>query len=256
MRSTFLFQPGPLTHSTWCAGGVLNNSSGSTSFHNGACTISLLGGSITNSAAAGTTFKFTLTPISGYGSVSGVTDMVATVTAAGGTVAMPQTLFFNGSFGAGTNLGSAAGTGITMTTAGSNNTLDLQGKLNLINPFALSPNNGAVNLDGVTIANAGNWNDTWNAGSINVTNSSVLAGPVTSAALLTLINGTSLTATGATFTNNGTVVVNHALATWGSFTDNGIYESEPSTQTFLNLTVGTAGYMTGGAGEFSRSRRT
>ena len=38
-----------------------------------------------------------------------------------------------------------------MTTSGANNTLDLQGKLNVVNPVTISPNGGTVNLDGVNL---------------------------------------------------------------------------------------------------------
>ncbi len=58
-------------------------------------------------------------------------------------------------------------------------------------------------------------------------------------------------ATFSTVTNNagGTVFVDHATATWGNFTNNGAYISDPSTQTFNSLTVGSTGYLTGAAGD-------
>ena len=126
------------------AGGTLDNKTGASSFGNGS-SISMLGGSVTNTGGGAFSFSGPGT-ISGYGNVSGLTSVVATVTASGGTAGTPQTLFFNGGTGTGTNLGSTSGTGMSMTTAGANNTLDVQGNFNVLNPVTISPNGGIVNL--------------------------------------------------------------------------------------------------------------
>ena len=136
-----------------------------------------------------------------------------------------------------------------MTTAGVGNTLDLKGTFNYIQPVTIAPNSGTVQLDGATFTTTLTWPLTLNPGTVTVTNNSTLGGTVNSAANLTVTSGTNLNASGATFTNNGTVFVDHATATWGNFTNNGVYKSDPSTQTFNSLTVGSAGYLTGGAGD-------
>ena len=59
----------------------------------------------------------------------------------------------------------------------------------------------------------------------------------------------SLTVTGNVF-NDGTFKVTDTNVTYtGSFTNNGAYHSDPSTNIFNNLTVGTVGYLTGGLGD-------
>ncbi len=55
----------------------------------------------------------------------------------------------------------------------------------------------------------------------------------------------------STVTNNagGTVHVTNASVTWGNFTNNGAYISDPSTQTFSSLTEGSTGYINAAAGD-------
>ena len=220
------------------AGGNLNIS-GNTSLGNSA-PIPINGGSITH-----TTGTFSANSFIGNGSVSGVTSIVGggNVTASGGT------LNFNANVGTGATLGSSSGSGANLnSSAGS--ILDLAGTYTYLNPGFIAPNGGVIQFDGATI-NAGTWSPTLNAGTINVTNNSTLTsttGGFNSAAHLTINNGETLNASGATFTNNGTVA-NNGTATWGNFTNNGTYISDPSTQTFNNLTVGTGGTIQASAGD-------
>jgi hypothetical protein len=59
----------------------------------------------------------------------------------------------------------------------------------------------------------------------------------------------SLSVTGDV-TNDGTIKVTAATATFGgTFTNNGVYTSDPSTQNFNNLKVSKTGYLQGGAGD-------
>jgi hypothetical protein len=110
-----------------------------------------------------------------------------------------------------------------------------------------------VNLDGATLAaGAGAAVINLNAGTVNVTNNSTLSGTILSDANLTVQSGKTLNASGATFTNSnlGTVnVLAGATANWGDFTNNGVYKSDPSTQTFNNLTVGSTGSIQTQAGD-------
>jgi hypothetical protein len=63
------------------------------------------------------------------------------------------------------------------------------------------------------------------------------------------VTGTPQPVTGNVI-NSGTVHVSNATVTWnGTFTNNGAYVSNPSTQTFSDLTVQSNGYLVGGAGD-------
>ena len=110
--------------------------------------------------------------ISGYGNVAGFTDFGASsITASGGTAGTPQTLFVNA--GAGTPIGISSGAGASMSS-GANNTLDLKGTFNAIQPRNIYPNGGTVNLDGATLALTVSPSAiTLNPGTVNVTNNSV-----------------------------------------------------------------------------------
>ncbi len=225
------------------AGGTLNNQTGPSIVG----TINLNGGSVTNTG--GGTFSMSGGQIKGYGSVSGFTDFgTGSLNASGGTSSTPQTLAVDG--GSGVTLGDSSGVGESMSSA-AYNTLDLKGTFNYIQPVTIAPSGGTVQLNGATFATSLTWALSLNPGTVNVTNNSTLGGTVNSSANLTVNSGKNLNASGATFTNNsdGTVFVDHATATWGNFTNNGVYKSDPSTQTFNSLTVGSAGYLTGGAGD-------
>ena len=231
--------------------GTLNNAAttGTTTVSNSNF-LYLTGGSITNTG--GSNFVFG-TNISGYGSVSGITSETYGIIANGGTSLTPRTLNFDA--GAGINLGTHTGSGVTMSSAAFT-TLDLKGTYNYINPGIIAPGAGTVALNGATLntydptggtgGTPTTWNLSLNPGAINVVNNSTLIGNFTSSANLTINPGKTLNASGASFTNTGTVNNNGGTATWGgTFTNNGAYISDPSTQTFTDLTVATSGYLTG-----------
>ena len=102
-------------------------------------------------------------------------------------------------------------------------TLDLQGTFNYINPGNISQSTGTVQLDGATIntydpgntPNPATWTVDLGTGAVNVTNSSTLIGKFLSSANLTVNSGQNLNASGASFTNTGTVFVDHATASPG-----------------------------------------
>jgi len=68
---------------------------------------------------------------------------------------------------------------------------------------------------------------------------------------LNISNTTLNNSGGATIGNDATstVKVTNSTVNWGNFTNNGAYISDPSTQTFNTLTVGTTGYLTGAVGD-------
>ena len=207
--------------------------------------MTLSGGKITSSAS---TFNIG-TQINGYGTLSGLLNITGGIIASGGSVGTPQTLTVDGTTGTGIT-GSSASWG-----ASANTTLDLQGKIGFGLIGGLLPGAGAVALDGTTIA-VGTTALSVGPGAVNVTNNSFLtstgAGRFNSDANLTVQSGKTLNASGATFTNSnlGTVnVLAGATANWGDFTNNGVYKSDPSTQTFNNLTVGSTGSIQAQAGD-------
>ena len=222
-------------HSFNVGTGTLNNSGTTFTTLTGTMPVTLTGGNITNTGGS----LFTIVPaISGYGLISGVSlGGGGSATASGGN------LTFDG--GTGVTLGSSSGSGANLISS-AGNTLDLKGKLTYINPGFINPGGGTINFDGVTIA-AGTWSPTLSAGAINVTNNSFLTsttGTFNSAATLAINSGNTLDASAANFTNTGTVNVQAgAIANWGNFTNNGAYKSDPSTNNFVTLTVGSTGYL-------------
>jgi hypothetical protein len=68
---------------------------------------------------------------------------------------------------------------------------------------------------------------------------------------LTIKNTTLTNSGGATISNESgsTVHVVNSTVNWGNFANNGAYISDPSTQTFSTLTVGSTGYLTGATGD-------
>ena len=82
---------------------------------------------------------------------------------------------------------------------------------------------------------------------VTITPSGSLA--ISSGATLAINNTTLNNTGGATVSNSGTVQVTNSQVNWGNFTNNGAYKSDPSTQTFNNLTVGSTGYLQGVAGD-------
>jgi hypothetical protein len=67
-----------------------------------------------------------------------------------------------------------------------------------------------------------------------------------------MIDSTTLKNTGGAGISNasdGTVYVHNSTVNWGNFTNNGAYKSDPSTQTFSTLTVGSGGSIKAAAGD-------
>ena len=201
-------------------GGTLNNNqAGTTALGNGS-SINMAGGSVTNTGGGAFTFTGPGT-IGGYGTVSGLTSVVAPVTASGGIAGTPQTLTFIGGNGATpTDLGSTAGTGMSFNSS-ANNTLVLQGNYNILNPVNISPTTGKVNLDGVNITNTttSQWPTTLGSGSgaVTVTMSSTIGGPIVSNGNLVLAAG--LTGGSLAMANGSTLSVgaNTPLTLSGNF---------------------------------------
>jgi len=227
--------------------GTLNNSGSTTSSISNGDSITLAGGKITNTG--GGLFNI-VAPIIGFGTISGPlndsTHSGNAIRASGGTLTLD---------GTGGAIDFHSNTLLTNGVAG--DVLDLKGNLNYGASGFLYPNpsgltgNGEVRLDGANLTGTGTL--TVGQGAVNVTNNSTLSGAISSNAALTVNNNINLNASGASFTNNalGTVYVKGGgTATWGgTFTNNGVYKSDPSTQTFNNLTVGTGGYLTAAAGD-------
>jgi hypothetical protein len=88
-----------------------------------------------------------------------------------------------------------------------------------------------------------------NSGNVNLSGGLAIIGPTTNQA-----SGRLNIANDATFTgdavNYGMVKVTGTTVTWyGTFTNLGEYSSDPATQSFKNLTVGSTGYLKGGGGD-------
>ena len=138
----------------------------------------------------------------------------------------------------------------------SGNAANVYGTLtnNTVNPMSLS----LFNLYGGTLNGTGGFSNasTW-------TGYGSIAAPLSNTGTATFTGGTSNVsgtvsnnptgvinvqtnpATFGTVNNSGTVQVANAAVTYGNFTNNGIYSSDPGAiQTFTNLTVGTTGYLT------------
>jgi len=184
------------------------------------------------------------------GNVTGYGDVTAKLLSPAGNLATASggTLYISG----GAEFALPGGTYNNGSLASSNGaTLDIRSTISNSQPFTsyVTPNGGTVNLDGATLAAATGAAINLTAGTVNVTNNSTMTGTIGSAANLTVTSGKSLDASGASFTNTGTVFVDHGTASWGTFTNNGAYHSDPSTQVFASLTQGATGYLTGGTGD-------
>ena len=95
-------------------------------------------------------------------------------------------------------------------------------------------------------------------GSLNTTGGGTLAlsGSNQIGGTMSVATGTTISQTGGSLsvagsvTNNGTVSVSHAGASFGgTFTNSGMYFSDPSTQIFNNLTVTSNGFIQASAGD-------
>ncbi|MEJ2069051.1 MAG: hypothetical protein P8X58_01370 [Syntrophobacterales bacterium] len=91
---------------------------------------------------------------------------------------------------------------------------------------------GTYNLEGGSLS----------AGTIQINSTGTFNVTGTDTTLTTTVTGNVV--------NAGTIKTTNADVTWkGTFTNNGVYMSDPATQTFSDLTVGTGGYLVAGAGD-------
>jgi hypothetical protein len=223
--------------------GTLNNPGASAATIANGNFVYLTGGQITSTGGGNITFA---TNIRGTGTISAP----VTIAPNGGLVASGGTLYVTGPL---STTGASSGPGIG--TAGAvGDVLDISNTFTLGFTVTLSPGtNGVINLNGTNMTyTPATGGITLGPGAINVTNNSSISGPITSNANLTVNANKTLNASGATFTNNAGAVVrvnNGANAVWGNFTNNGAYLSDPSTQTFNNLTEGPTGYIQAAAGD-------
>jgi hypothetical protein len=111
-------------------------------------------------------------------------------------------------------------------------------------------NGGILNVS--TIANPDpTYQGLTNNGTLNYSGGqlNVLQGSLTNNGNFNLSGSGTRTVNG-NVVNNGTIKVTNTTAVYaGSFTNNGAYISDPSKNYFNNLTIGSAGYLTGGAGD-------
>ncbi len=153
----------------------------------------------------------------------------------------------------------------TVQSQGSN-TLALGGNSNAANgnQFDLSNLGAGGQYQGFTgFAKSGSstWTVTGNGGNLgqtmNVAGGTLMFDATGNVGAATTVSGGKLQVGGSVnFNSNttvdagGTVQTTNANVGWGgTFTNNGAYRSDPSTQTFANLVVGSTGYLTGGAGD-------
>ena len=127
---------------------------------------------------------------------------------------------------------------------------------------------GSLTADNEIIGNSGLGVFTQSGGTNAVSNTLTLAsvsgssgtynltGGSLSATTIQINSGGHFNVTGGTqtvtgnITNAGHVKTTDTDVTWnGTFTNNGVYMSDPATQTFSDLTVGTGGYIVAGAGD-------
>ena len=134
------------------------------------------------------------------------------------------------------------------------------------NALAGAMNFPTVSMTGGTLAGSGGFTNSganfggWGTISAAVTNtntgtmslsggSSSVTGTITNQGILNV----AATATGTSFgtvNNSGTVHVTNADVTWGNFTNSGVFQSDPATQTFNNdLTVTSTGYLRAESGD-------
>jgi autotransporter-associated beta strand protein len=128
------------------------------------------------------------------------------------------------------------------------------GTLNVTGSIARSSQT-IVNTGGILSVAGGTISGLTNNGSVSVSGASpTINGDVTNQAGKTINISGNATFAGSV-TNSGTFKTTGATATFdGTFTNNGIYTSDPSTQNFQNLTIGTNGALVGGLGDIFNVR--
>ena len=189
----------------------------------------LAGGAITNTGT-----------VQGYGNVGNAVSSSGTIEAVGGTLTLG---------------GSVTSTGLMSASSGAE-LLISQGM----------DNAGVINLTGGTFDNNDHpLNNTGQISGYGVVRTGGLTnnGSITLTGGTTTVNGDVTNEAGKTLTiaynpaiftgnvvNNGTVKSTGTTVTFtGNFTENGAYISDPSTQNFTNLTIGSSGYLSGGSGD-------
>ena len=215
----------------------------------------------------GTTNNTTGTTLTNIGTITNSSN--STLTNSGTLDNSAGTTLNNDSGATLTNNGTVTnGTGSTINNSGTlanAGTLDNSGVTN--NSGTLS-NTGTINNSGTLntatiFTNAGTYTGSGNAiingdvannGTMNLTGTTSSSGNQTVYGSIT--NSGSVTVSNANLTVNGTVtnsqaiqVTNANLTYNGTFTNNGAYISDPSTQQFTNLIIGTSGYILAGAGD-------
>jgi autotransporter-associated beta strand protein len=162
----------------------------------------------------------------------------------------------------GVTIGTVGGGATANLALGANNTV--QG-LNSVagNTTGVQLNGHALTVQqtaGATSSFAGNISDT-GAGAVNTTNGGTLAlsGTNQIGGTVSVGSGTTFSQTGGSLavggnvTNNGTFAVNGTTASYGgTFTNNGTMLSDPSTQTFNNLTISATGSIQASQGDLYR----
>lgn len=149
--------------------------------------------------------------------------------------------------GNGNTLTLEAGSQITgaVVSQGSN-TLALGGDQNAPNgnTFDLTSTSSGGQYQGFTnFAKTGS--STWTVNG----NSSFAGGTTVSGGTLVMGAGSNLGGN-VTVDSGATLKTTNANVAWtGTFTNNGAYVSDPSTQTYTNLDIGSSGYLQGGAGD-------
>jgi autotransporter-associated beta strand protein len=163
----------------------------------------------------------------------------------------------------------ATSSGVTLGTVGGGSTANLAlGAANTVqglNSVAGDTTGVQLNGNALTVQQASGGTSNFagtitdsGTGSVTTTGAVTLAlsGTDTIGGAVSLGAGGTLSQTGGSLsvggsvTNNGTIAVSHATASYGgTFTNNGVYTSDPSTQTFNNLTISANGTIQASAGD-------
>jgi hypothetical protein len=122
-------------------------------------------------------------------------------------------------------------------------------RLSISGTYNLAGGTLTVGSYGSPIVPSFNANAISNGGSFNYSGGSLNANVVNTGTVILSGRGTR-TINGSEIINNGTFKIsNTTVAYTGSFTNYGAYVSDPATNTFNHLIVGSLGYLKGGAGD-------
>jgi hypothetical protein len=146
------------------------------------------------------------------------------------------------------NMNPFAGTlTVAATVPGSTGTYDLDGGT-LNAPSVVINTGGAFNLSGGTLVT----DNISNSGVLNYTSGTLVVSDLLTNTTNGLFNITDTVGGifGFDVINDGTIKLTASSITWtGNFTNNGVYNSDPSTSYFTNLLIGNEGYLIGGVGD-------